>query len=325
MEHHEPTADLHVVVGAGATGAATAQLLAARGANVRVVTRSGSGPADPGIERIAVDATDVAALTRAATGAAAIYNCANPPYHRWTSDWPPLANSLLDSAEATGAVLVTLSNLYAYANPTRPMKPTDPLQPSSIKGGVRAKMWHDALERHEAGRVRITEARASDFIGPDVGASGHMGDRVVPRVLKGKSVSLLGRTDVDHSWTAISDVARTMVTIGRDPQAWGRAWHVPSVEPMSQRDLVTRMCELSGVDPVKVSSIPPIAIRVGGAFSPALRELREVAYQFEAPFVIDSAATTDTFGLPPTPLDDTLVATLRSYGLDRESDFQVSG
>ena len=29
-------------------------------------------------------------------------------------------------------------------------------------------MWEDARAAHEAGRVRVTEARASDFVGPQV-------------------------------------------------------------------------------------------------------------------------------------------------------------
>jgi len=305
--------NLHIVIGAGATGTATARQLATTGAQVKVVTRSGSGPALPGVELIAADASDQTHLAQIATGAHAIYNCANPPYNKWTTDWPPLAASLLATAEATGARLVTLSNLYAYAKPSAPMKATDPLDPPSVKGAVRAAMWDEALAAHRSGRVQVTEARASDFIGPQVGDSGHMGDRVVPRVLKGKSVSLLGELDVAHSWTAIDDVARTLVTLGRDDRALGRPWHVPTAAPMSQRELVHRMCELAGVDPVKVSQLPGIAITLAGLVMPVMRELKEVAYQFQAPFVIDSQETSDVFGLEPTPLDDTLVATLASY------------
>ena len=54
---------MHVIVGAGAVGSATALLLAARGEQVRIVTRHGSGPEQPGIERIAADATDAERLT----------------------------------------------------------------------------------------------------------------------------------------------------------------------------------------------------------------------------------------------------------------------
>lgn len=313
----------HLIVGAGPTGSATARLLASTGNLVTIVTRSGSGPDEPGITRIAADAADSEQLTRLAVGTSVIYNCANPPYHRWTTDWPPLAASLLQAAQANDAALVTLSNLYMYAKPTSPMRATDPLDAPSVKGGVRAEMWRDALAAHTTGRVRVTEARASDFIGPDLGTNGHMGDRVVPRVLAGKKVSLLGDVDAIHSWTAIDDVARTLVALGSDERAWGRAWHVPTAGPLSQQALVHEMCALAGVDPVKVSSIPNVIIRALGLAVPAMREMREVAYQFQAPFVIDSQETTDVFGIEPTALRNTLQTTLASYGHRRGSDIHI--
>ena len=305
--------DRHIVIGAGATGSATARLLADTGRTVTLVTRSGSGPEHPGIQLVAADASDPTTLIRLAAGAAVIYNCANPSYERWTTDWPPLAASILAAAEANDAVLATLSNLYAYPRSDRPMLAMDPLDPPSVKGAVRATMWADALAAHQAGRVRVVEVRASDFIGPGLGGNGHMGDRVVPRVLAGKSVSLLGSADVDHSWTAIADVASTLVALAADERAWGRPWLVPTVAPLSQRALVHRMCELAGVDPVTVRTMPSAMLSLAGLFSPVIRELKEIVYQFEGPFVIDSSETTETFGLEPTPLDETLTATLASY------------
>lgn len=53
---------LKIVVGAGGTGRVTAELLAGSGHQVRLVTRRGSGPTHPRIHRIALDATDTAAL-----------------------------------------------------------------------------------------------------------------------------------------------------------------------------------------------------------------------------------------------------------------------
>ena len=46
---------LHVVVGAGPVGSATARLLASRGEKVRLLTRSGGGPVLDGVERVAAE------------------------------------------------------------------------------------------------------------------------------------------------------------------------------------------------------------------------------------------------------------------------------
>ena len=117
----------HVIVGAGAVGSATALLLAERGEQVRIVTRHGSGPDHPAIEKVAADATDAERLTQISAGAEALYNCASPLYHQWFSDWPPLAAAFLTAAERTGAVYASMSNLYGYGPVDGPITPQLPI------------------------------------------------------------------------------------------------------------------------------------------------------------------------------------------------------
>jgi nucleoside-diphosphate-sugar epimerase len=301
----------HVIVGAGPVGSALARLLAERGDQVTIITRSGSGPDREGVQLERCDATDTAAVTAMTAGAAVLYNCASPAYHRWASDWPPLAAALLDTAEQTGAVLVTASNLYGYGEVTVPMTENLPFNPHGPKGRVRAKMWTDALARHDTGRVRATEVRAADYIGP--GAQSHLGARVVPRLLNGKGVKVLPSADSLHSWTFVDDVARLLVAVGGDERAWGRAWHVPTNPPRTQREAVGDLCRIAGVDPVAVSEVPGALLRMMALFNRQVRELPEVAYQLKQPFVIDSTAAKHTFNLNPTPWDAVLAATIEHY------------
>src|SRR5258708_14154618 len=116
----------HVIVGAGAVGSATALLLAERGEHVRLISRRGTGPEHAAIERVAADATDAERLTALATGAGALYNCANPQYHQWFTGWPPLASALLTAAERSGAVLAAMSNLYGYGQADGPIPQKPP-------------------------------------------------------------------------------------------------------------------------------------------------------------------------------------------------------
>lgn len=298
----------HVVVGAGAVGSQVARLLAEQGDQVRLVTRSGSGPEHPRIERVRADAADSATLTRLADGATALYNCANPPYHRWETDWPPLAAALLGAAERTGAVLATTSNLYGYGPCPMPMTERTPLAPTARKGRVRARMWAEALAAHEAGRARVTEVRGSDYLGATPQSFVH--DRVVPAVLAGRTARVLGDPDAPHTWTAPLDTARLLVTVAGDERAWGRAWHVPSHDPVTARALVADLCRAAGVPTVAVKRLPGALIRLGGLFAPILRELPEVAYQHDHAFVMDSSAARSTFGLEPTPWEAILAETL---------------
>ncbi|MFD6612519.1 NAD-dependent epimerase/dehydratase family protein [Micromonospora chalcea] len=303
---------LHVIVGAGPVGTATANLLAERGEQVRVVTRRGTGPEHPAVERVAADAADANRLTELTEGAAALHNCANPAYHRWATDWPPLAAALLTAAERSGAVLATVGNLYGYGPVDAPMTEATPLAATGVKGRVRNRMWADALDAHRAGRARVIEVRGSDYIGLGGNSLPMM---VLPKVLAGQRVFLPVDWDAPHTWTYVPDVARTLVTAATDPRAWGRAWHVPSAPPVPMRALAELAAERAGVAAPRLARMPYPVLWLGGLADPFVREMRETAHQFAAPFVMDSSAATTTFGIEATPLDrvvDEMVSGLRA-------------
>jgi nucleoside-diphosphate-sugar epimerase len=293
---------LHVIVGKGPVGTTTAELLAAEGHQVRVLSRSGGRSTDT-IEHRQVDAADAAAIAAAAEGAAVIYNAVNPQYHRWATDWPPVAAALLSAAERTGAVLVTMGNLYGYGRPTGPMTPDSPLAATDTKGRVRARMWAEALAAHEAGRVRVTEARAADFVGPQVPADHSHLMRQLPALEKGRRAWVVGDPDVPRGWSYLPDVAATLAVLGTDERAWGRAWHVPSAI-RSQREALTDLAAALGKPAPKVSGLPWGVLRVAGVGVPFMREVVDVRHQFDQHYVIDATATTATFGLTATPWDD---------------------
>jgi nucleoside-diphosphate-sugar epimerase len=300
---------LHVVVGAGAVGVATAQLLAERGEHARLVSRRGSGPEHQSIEQVAADATDTAALSRTARGAAAIYNCAAPPYHRWPDEWPPLAAALLDAAESSGAVLVSAGNLYLYGPVDGPLSEDLPARPGGSKARVRARIWQEALALHEAGRIRTADVRASDHVG--AGSQSLITLAVLPRVLAGRRASVPADLDAPHTWTAVTDVARTLVAVADDERTWGRAWHVPSAPPLSVRELTARACALAAAPPPRLSTMPGFVLWLGGLANPLVRELRETQYQWRRPFVMDSTAATGALGITPTPIEESLAETVR--------------
>jgi len=295
---------LHVIVGAGPVGAGVARLLAERGERVRVITRRGAGPEHPSIERVAADATDAERLSALSAGAVALYNCANPSYERWLTDWPPLAAALLTAAERSGAVLAVTSNLYGYGPVSGPITDATPLGATHPKLRLRADMWREALARHQAGRLRVTEIRSSDY----VEANSILSLVLSKPILAGKRAFVPGALDVPHSWTAIADAARTLVTVAGDARAWGKAWLVPTNAPLTVRELAARFAAAHGAPAPKLSVIPYPILWAVGLFVPLVRELRATRYQFESPFVMDSSLTESTFGLAATDLDVALRA-----------------
>lgn len=304
----------HLVLGAGPVGTALALRLARAGRSVAVVTRSGGGPEHPRVERVALDATDAPALADAARGAGVLYNCANPgSYQAWEREWPPLAAAALHAAEASGAVLVTLSNLYGYGPVPGPMTRDLPLAASDHKGQLRARLWQEALAAHRAGRVRVTEARASDYIGPTVPASHGLLPMYAAETLAGKVASVMADPDQPHTWTAVDDVAATLVALGADDRAWGSPWIVPSNPPVTVRQVLRQLGAHAGTGEPRLRRVPRGVLRAGGLVVPLLREVLGVLYQFDRPFVADGSATTDVFGVRPTPWGEVLDATAEAW------------
>ena len=291
----------HVIVGSGPIGSSVARELVARGESVRMVTRSGSGPAHPLIERIAADATDAARLTELTRDAVALYNCANPKYTQWETLWPPLAAAMLTAAQRTGAVLAITGNLYGYGPvPGGRMTERSPLAATGRKGRVRIKMWQDAL----AGGVRTVEVRGSDYIG--AGAASVFSAVLLPAIAKGRTAWAPGDPDAPHTYTYTGDMGRALVKLAGDERAWGQAWHVPSAPALSIRALADRYCAVSGSKPVPIRQLPRFVMRTAGTVVPMARELAEMDYQFYAPFIMDSSLTERTFDLTATDLDVSL-------------------
>ncbi|MEV0131972.1 NAD-dependent epimerase/dehydratase family protein [Dactylosporangium sp. NPDC050688] len=295
---------MQVIVGAGAVGTIIATRLAADGEPVKIVSRSGGGPAHPLIERVAADAADAAALRTITAGASVIYNCVNPQYHAWPTDWPPINRALVDAAAANDAVLAITGNLYGYGRVDRPMTEDTPLAATGRKGRVRVAMWQEAL----AAGIRTFEARASDYISP----TSSVIEMALPALRAGKTVWLPGALDVPHSYTYIGDVAQTLITLATDERAWGRAWHVPSPPPMTSRSLLRTVARIAGLPAPRLRSYPLPAVWAAGLTDRFAKEFREVRHQHVKPFVLDSSRVTATFGLTHTPVDEAVQSVLGS-------------
>ncbi len=295
-----------VVLGAGPVGRAVAAQLASGGAVPRVLTRSGTSV--PGARSAAVDVTDAGALAAALAGADVVFQCAQPAYHRWAAEFPALQRSALDACARTGAGLVAVENLYPYGAVAGPITESMPFNPCSAKGEVRARMATELAAAHTEGRVRTAAVRASDFLGPGVGASAY-GDRFVGPLAKGRAADVFGDPDTRHSVSFVPDLAAALVAVAERPGAWGRAWHAPTAPAITQRHLVELVAAAAGTEP-RLRVVKPWMLRLVGLFNPGARETVEMLYEFEADFVLDSSAAEGALGLTPTPLADAAAATV---------------
>lgn len=311
---------LHVVFGTGPVGMAVADELLRKGRRVRIVNRSGRADVPGNVEVVGGDATDKVFAGEASAGASVVYFALNPPYDRWPELFPPLQAGVMEGAAAAGAKLVAMENLYMYG-PTggKPLTEDLPHAATTRKGEVRARMSRELFAAHESGRVRVTAGRASDFFGPRVTDSA-AGETIFGRAVAGKSAQVAGDPDLPHTYSHTPDIGKGLVTLGERDEALGRAWHLPGPETVTTRRFVEMVFGELG-RPARLQAAPKLLLRAMGLFDPGMREMIEMLYEFEEPFISDHSAFARAFGDHGTPLKEAVRDTTRWY---RERDTRVA-
>ncbi|MDQ1060661.1 nucleoside-diphosphate-sugar epimerase [Arthrobacter globiformis] len=291
---------LYVVAGAGPVGWTVAQQLAARGERVRVLTRSGGGPDHPRIEKLKADVSNPGLLADAFKGAAAVFHCIHGSSYStaaWERELPAAEQAVMAAAGEAGAAVVFPESLYSYSNPERVMTEDSPRAAGGGKRGVRAAL----LRARKASATDTVSVVAGDFFGPRVRMA-HAGERMVPAILARRRLQVVGSTDQPHSFTYVPDLAAAMIGAAGKPELWNRVLQAPTNPPLTQRQIAQAFATAAGVPPATVQTVPGWVLRTLGLFSADMRELSEMLYQFQRPFVMDSRASEEQLGLHPTPL-----------------------
>ena len=310
MSTESPNQELHVVVGGtGAIGGAVVEEVVRRGHRVRCIGR-GASSVDAVEGRIA-DVMDRQQAIDAIAGASVVYQCAAPEYTRWVDEFPRLQANVADAAEQAGARLIVVENLYMYGPTDGPMTESTPMAATGKKGGLRARLSNDLLERHAAGRVRVAIGRASDYYGPRA-VNSAVGEQFFAAIARGKSPRWLGRLDQPHALSFLPDIAAGLVTLGEHPEADGQAWHLPVSPALTGAEWSERTAAIVG-RPVRPSRVTRPMLVGLGLFMPLLRELRETLYQWERPWVVDDSKFRSAFGAGATDVDDGIRRTLEFF------------
>jgi len=296
------TQNQQVIFGVGPLGMAVMDELVTAGRSVTLVNRSGKvqEPLPPGVTIAAADLTDPAQVRQVCSAAQVVYLCAMPPYTDWPRLFPPMMKGLVDGLAGSDARLVYGDNLYMYG-PTngRPLREDLPYAATGHKGRMRAAMAQMLLSAHDTGKLQVTIGRASDFYGPRA-LNAHLGERFFTAAFAGKAVDVIGNPDQPHTYTFIRDYARGLVTLGEQDAALGQAWHIPSAEPVTPRQLIAMVSEALG-QPLKIRAAGRWLITLLGLFDPLMRELKETLYQWETPYLVDHSKFATAFGAQPTP------------------------
>jgi hypothetical protein len=81
---------------------------------------------------------------------------------------------------------------------------------------------------------------------------------------------------------------------------------------LTQRELLTLFFKEAGLKP-KFTTMSKFMLMLVGLFVPAAKEMVEMAYEFEKPFLVDASKFVKIFGDISTPYDRTVPNTLDWY------------
>lgn len=302
---------LNVIIGTGPLGYWIMQELADRNNEVKLINRSGNvGYKLPeNVTMCACDVTDPEEVFEHCRDAVVVYHCAMPPYTKWPEQFPPLMKGILDGVSKAGAKLVFGDNLYMYGHTNGKELTEDlPYAATGHKGKTRALMAEMLLDAHEEGKVRVSIGRGSDFFGPQV-INAAFGEMFFKPAFENKTVNLLGNIDQPHSLTYIKDFARALIVLAEEERALGKVWHVPTVKAIPIRNVIEIIEQEMGKS-IKTRVAGKFLISLLGLFDPMVREVKEMLYTWEEPYVLDSSKFENEFGLKATPLEISMKETI---------------
>lgn len=301
----------YVVTGAGPVGSTIALQLADQGHHVRLLTRSGSGPEHPSIDRLRLDASQPGPLAEAFAGATAVFHCIHGSKYdarTWRAELFPAEQAVLRAAGAAGAVVAFPESLYSYGPVDGPMTEALPRTATGGKLGIRTEL----LRARDASPTPTISVAASDFYGPGV-LNAHAGERMVPTILAGRTMRVVGSLDQPHSFTYVPDLAAAMIRAAATPALWNSFLHAPTGPAVTQRQLVETFAAAAGVAVPRLGVIPAWLLSAVGTVHRDTRELAETAYMFTRPFVLDSRHSEELLELSPTPLEAGAKATVEYW------------
>ena len=277
---------LHTVLGAtGGVGSAVVAALSQRGLSIRVVERTKNVP---GYTVVKADLLMPEQALKAIEGSAYVYLCVGLAYNIkvWERDWPVLMKNVADACEATGAVLIFLDNIYMYgpAPLAVPFDENHPQQPTTRKGKLRKLLADGLLQQFASGKLRGVIGRAADFYGPGAPNSVFY-ISMLERMLKGKTPQSIAKAGIPHTYAFNQDIGRALVNLALDESTYGQVWHLPVGEPLTVEAMVELLNkELNTQYPI--AYLPAIMIKLLSLFVTPIREMSEMLYQFNQPYIL---------------------------------------
>ena len=291
-----------VVLGFGAVGRATTEALLARGDPVSVAQRNRPQDLPEGADFRVCDVFDAGSVAAAVEGAAQVVLAVGFAYDAklWRKAWPVTISNVIEACAAIDARLIFLDNLYQLGPQSEPRREDMALTAQGAKPAILAavtRTWMAAT-----GRVRIAALRAPDFYGPGVVVS-YLGITGLGNLAQGKAALVVGSPDTPHDFAYVPDIARAILALLDAPDdAFGQVWNMPCAPTQTPRQILHLGAQALGVK-LKIMSIPLFILPWLGVFVGFMREVADVGFTWDRPYVVDGGKFTKRFGFQVTPLE----------------------
>jgi len=305
---------LTVILGYGAVGRATTDALLARGDAVRVAQRSRPADLPAAADFRSCDVLDPASVRSAIGGADQVVLAVGFAYDRkvWQAVWGPTMTNVVDACADAGARLVFVDNLYQLGPQNEPRREDMPLTSRGAKPAIltaATRIWTDAAA---SGRVRVAALRCTDFYGPGVPVS-HLGSTGFGALAAGKSALLLAPPDTPHDFAYVPDIARAVLSLlDAADDAYGQVWNMPCAPTRTPRQILKLGAEALGVK-LKLAAVPLALLPILGLVSSFMREVADVGFTWDRPYVVDGSKFKRRFWSDVTPFEVGAPATALSF------------
>jgi nucleoside-diphosphate-sugar epimerase len=242
-------------------------------------------------------------------GAELVFHSVGLPYPEWESKQIPIMNTILRGASGLAKRMVLVHSVYAYGYPQTPLvSETHPTDPQTKKGKIRREMEEMLAKAHDKGQIKGVVARFPDFYGPY--ADNSFLHSVLRSILEKKTVYWVGPLNVEREYVFMPDAAKALVRLAREDHAAGQAWNVPGEGGITGHQVIEYASKILGYEP-KVVSVKKWMLRLLGIGDKTMREMVELYYLYDRPFLLDGQKYQTQIGdIPRTPFQVGLQQTL---------------
>lgn len=261
------------------------------------------------------DLSDASHIDKAVEGSEVVYVTIGFDYDIkvWREKWPSFIEKVIASCIKHNAKLVFFDNIYMYDRDfLTNMTEETPIRPTSKKGEVRAQIAKMIMDAVKSGKLTALIARSADFYGPNNDKSVLI-ETVYKNLAKGKPADWFASLDKIHTFTYTPDAGKATALLGNTPDAYNQVWHVPTDNtPLKGKDWVELFAKEMNIAP-KSRALPLFIHNIIGWFVPIMKELYEMAYQYDRDYVFKSQKFEQRFGIKPTTPQEGVKKTIEYY------------